>query len=102
MSLKQETIKHYDNMINVVENMSEEERKASAQVFIMLEMINESWRSEDCPYCKEYRDYSMFGTGEPIRLICGDCPYGKKYGVCGRLGNENAWFAMNKAKTWEE
>jgi len=53
----------------------------------MLRDIGEAWYSEFCALCGKY-------GGD-----CGNCPLGKKYGMCGQ-SEENAWLGMNHAKTW--
>ena len=100
MSIKQDTIDHYNRMIEWVEkNINDPAFQAERPDYSVIEdEIGENWYSKYCPFCKKYYD-------EGKSFECCKCPLdlverdteGKYVSCCGGL-----WESMAVSKTWHE
>lgn len=85
MTLKEQTISHYNRMIAWA---LKQNPKESASSHIMKSVIGEDWSSTYCPLCK-----SVQGRG------CGNCPIASEgYYNC----RNTPWENLSYARTWEQ
>jgi len=84
MSIKKESIKHWEIMIEWVRTQNKD---ADHNLFLMERKIKMNWRSEYCPYCAKHD-------------ICLDCPISKSGNCCN---DENSiWRMIDDSATWSE
>ena len=64
------------------------DKTLTVSYYLMFKEIGESWNSEHCDLCQNYR--------------CFYCPLAKIYGPCSIEGVKNNWGKLDKAMSWKE
>lgn len=83
MTLKEQTLAHYDRMIKWVEKQDPDDTPISLK---MLDEIKENWQGDYCPLCNKF-------------FKCSYCPIAKMGHECCF---ETPWTKLANAKTWKE
>lgn len=79
------SIKHYEKMIAWAKKQN---KKEISNENVMWKSIGEHWHSNSCSLCELF--------------VCSKCPFGRKYGYCGKLKNKNKWIKLVTAHNWKE